>query len=100
MSSFSAPTQGLHGLRSAMDNALVRKLEGYIALEPEDKRLLNSIIRNIRHVPAHTDLATEDQKPTSVHLVLEGFACRYKCPPRETARSWPTSCLVTFATCM
>lgn len=70
------------GLRTtgvtAMDNALVRKLEGYTPLGLEDKRLLNSIVRDIRHVPAHTDLATEDEKPTSVHLVLEGFACRYK----------------------
>ncbi|MDB5740764.1 MAG: aadR [Alphaproteobacteria bacterium] len=42
------------------------------------KRQLNAIIRNPRHVPAHTDLATEGDKPTSVHLVMEGFACRYK----------------------
>jgi len=62
----------------AIDNALVRKLEGYTPLDQEDKRLLNSIITDIRHVPAHTDLAIEDQKPTSVHLVMEGFACRYK----------------------
>jgi len=70
------------GLRTtgvtAMDNALVRKLEGYTPLGAEDKRLLNSVVRNIRHVPAHTDLATEDEKPTSVDLVLEGFVCRYK----------------------
>jgi CRP-like cAMP-binding protein len=62
-----------------MDNALVRKLEGYTPLDAEDKRLLNSIIKDIRQVPAHIDLATEDERPTSVHLVLEGFACRYKC---------------------
>jgi CRP-like cAMP-binding protein len=62
-----------------MDNALVRKLEGYTPLDVEDKRLLNSVIQDIRHVAAHTDLATEDEKPTFVHLVLEGFACRYKC---------------------
>ncbi len=61
-----------------MENALVRKLEGYIPLGAEDKRLLNSVIKNIRHVPAHTDIATEGDKPTSVHLILEGFACRCK----------------------
>jgi len=61
-----------------MDNALVRKLEGYTPLDSEDKRLLNSIIRDKRQVQAHTDLASEDEKPTSVHLVLEGFSCRYK----------------------
>jgi len=61
-----------------MENALVRKLEGYTPLGAEDKRLLNAIIRNVRHVPAHTDLAVEGEKPNFVHLVLEGFACRYK----------------------
>src|SRR6478609_5040045 len=61
-----------------MDNALVRKLEGYTPLGPEDKSLRNSVIRNIRYVPALTDLATEGEKPNSVHLILEGFACRYK----------------------
>ena len=61
-----------------MDNALVRKLEGYASLGAEDKRLLNSVVQEIREVGAHTDLAREGEKPTSVHLILEGFACRYK----------------------
>lgn len=61
-----------------MDNTLVKKLEGYIPLALDDKRALNSVIRNIRNVPAHVDLATEGEKPDSVHLILEGFACRYK----------------------
>jgi CRP-like cAMP-binding protein len=61
-----------------MDNALIRKLEGYVPLGAEDKRILNSAVRDIRHVAAHTDLASEGDKPNSVHLVLEGFACRYK----------------------
>lgn len=61
-----------------MDNALVKKLEGYTPLEPEDKRLLNSFVRNPRSVAARTDLAAEGERPVSVHLVLEGFACRYK----------------------
>ena len=61
-----------------LENALVRKLEGYTPLDAEDKLLLNAVIRDIRHVPAHTDLATEGDKPNSVHLVMEGFACRYK----------------------
>ena len=61
-----------------MDNALVRKLEGYTPLGPDDKRLLNSIVHDARQVPAHTDLAKEGAKPIAVHLILEGFACRYK----------------------
>jgi CRP-like cAMP-binding protein len=63
---------------TVMDNALVRKLQGYSPLGPEDKQLLASVSGNARAVAAHTDLAREGEKPTSVHLILEGFACRYK----------------------
>lgn len=62
----------------AMDNALVRKMEGYTPLDADDRRLLLSMSRNSRKVPAHTDLAREGDKPNSVHLILDGFACRYK----------------------
>ena len=61
-----------------MDNVLVRKLAGYAHLEDEDKRVLDDIIQDVRSVPAHTDLAKEGEKSSLVHLVLEGFACRYK----------------------
>ena len=61
-----------------MDNALIRKLEGYVPLGAEEKRLLDSVIQGSRTVPAHTDLAKEGDKPTHVHLILNGFACRYK----------------------
>ncbi len=61
-----------------MDNALVRKLEGYTPLSADDRRLLTSLSSITRKVPAHTDLASEGDKPTSVHLILDGFACRYK----------------------
>ena len=61
-----------------MDNALVRKLAGYVPLTADDKRLLNNVVCDARSVPPHTDLASEGHKPTSVHLILEGFACRYK----------------------
>lgn len=61
-----------------MDNVLVKKLEGYALLGEEDKRVLNAVVRDVRTVPPHTDLATEGVKSTFVHLVMEGFACRYK----------------------
>jgi len=61
-----------------MDSVLVGKLEGYVRLSADDRDLLNSIVQDERQVGAHTDLATEGDKPTSVHLILEGFACRYK----------------------
>ena len=49
-----------------------------MSLDAEDKRLLNSIVREPRTVLPHVDLATEGEKPMFVHLILEGFACRYK----------------------
>ena len=61
-----------------IDNALVRKLTGYAHLDDDDKQALNSVVKGMRTVPAHTDLASEGDKPTHVHLILEGFACRYK----------------------
>lgn len=61
-----------------MENVLVRKLEGYAHLSDEDKRRLSAVIRDVRTVPAHTDLASEGEKSSQVHLILEGFACRYK----------------------
>ena len=61
-----------------MENVLVRKLAGYARLGEDDRRALNAVVRDARTVPARTDLATEGQKSSHVHLVLEGFACRYK----------------------
>ncbi|MCT8267779.1 Crp/Fnr family transcriptional regulator [Afifella sp. JA880] len=60
------------------DNPLVRKLNGFVRLDAEDCRLLDEIIEKTRLVPARTDLIQEGDEPDHVHLVLEGFACRYK----------------------
>jgi len=61
-----------------MDNVLVKKMAGYAHLDDDDRRALNAVIRDVRSVPPHTDLASEGEKSSHVHLVLEGFACRYK----------------------
>ena len=43
--------------------------------------MLNSLLQNRRTVPARTDLIQEGDKPSDVHLILDGFACRYKVLP-------------------
>ncbi len=43
-----------------------------------DKRLLDEVVRRSREVGAREDLIREGDAPSDVHLVLEGFACRYK----------------------
>jgi CRP-like cAMP-binding protein len=59
-------------------NRLTRKLEGFGPLGDDDRRLLDELTTNVHEVPARTDLIREGDRPEDVHLVLEGFACRYK----------------------
>jgi CRP-like cAMP-binding protein len=47
-------------------------------LPEADKRLLDEVVRRSREVGAREDLIREGDAPSDVHLVLEGFACRYK----------------------
>lgn len=61
-----------------MPNLLTRKLEAFAALPEADRRLLDEVVRGAREVGAREDIIHEGDDPTDVHLVLEGFACRYK----------------------
>src|SRR5215203_1577592 len=68
-----------------MPNVLVRKLESFTQLSESEKRLLHDLIQhNVREVGARTDLIQEGDKPEGIHLVFEGFACRYKILPEGT----------------
>lgn len=64
--------------RFSLDNLLTRKLEAFGPLPEDDKRLLDSVIRVVRDVRPHVDLISEGDAPADVHLILDGFACRYK----------------------
>ncbi|MCJ2041502.1 Crp/Fnr family transcriptional regulator [Methylobacterium sp. J-059] len=61
-----------------MQHALIRKLESYETLSDKDRRALNALVPKIRQVGAHVDLAREGDPPDNIHLILNGFACRYK----------------------
>jgi CRP-like cAMP-binding protein len=61
-----------------MRNVLTRKLEAFGQLPEADRRLLDAATENVRSVGAHEDLISEGETPGNVHLILEGFACRYK----------------------
>ncbi len=61
-----------------MANLLTRKLEAFAPLPEADKRLLDEGIRGPQEVGPREDLIREGDAPTDVHLILEGFACRYK----------------------
>ena len=64
-----------------MQHALIRKLESFETLTDEDHRALNAFVPRIRQVGARVDLVREGDQPENVHLILEGYACRYKVLP-------------------
>ena len=65
-------------MKSVMVNALTRKLELFGSLPQEDKQLLDGVVRQSRILSPREDIIREGDAPQDVHLVLEGFACRYK----------------------
>jgi CRP-like cAMP-binding protein len=64
-----------------MVNPLVRKLEHGARLSDEEKNLLEALILGAEDVGGHQDLISEGDAPARVHVVLKGFACRYKTLP-------------------
>ncbi|HEV2596614.1 MAG TPA: Crp/Fnr family transcriptional regulator [Sphingomicrobium sp.] len=60
---------------------MVTKLEAYTRLSADERTALSQLSRNFRFVDARKDLISEGDRPRYVHLVLEGWACRYKQMP-------------------
>ena len=58
--------------------ALVLKLEAFTRLSTDDRAALARISRNVRTLEARGDLLCEGERPRHVHLVVDGWACRYK----------------------
>ena len=58
--------------------AVASKLEAFTKLSADDRSALEQLSRNVRYVDARRDLISEGDKPRFVHLVLDGWACRYK----------------------
>lgn len=62
-----------------MAEALVKKLEHFVRLSPYDKQVLTqAAAERARKLRAHEHVVLEGDRPEVVHLVLEGWACRYK----------------------
>lgn len=64
--------------RAPTMNLLARKLDHFADLGVEDKQLLDELIKGTRRVAARRDIIKEGERPNSVHLILSGFACRYR----------------------
>jgi CRP-like cAMP-binding protein len=65
-------------LLSAPGSAVASKLEAFIRLSPDERAALAQLSRNFRFIEARRDLISEGDKPRHVHLVLDGWGCRYK----------------------
>ena len=61
-----------------MLETLSRKLERFVPLSPEDKRMLERATAKVQQVGAREDFLCEGEVSNDLHLVLNGFACRYK----------------------
>ncbi|WP_407168304.1 Crp/Fnr family transcriptional regulator [Bradyrhizobium sp. ORS 111] len=59
--------------------SLVRKLEQFVRLSPVDHAILNrAASERVRRFGARVDIVREGDRPKDVHLILSGWACRYK----------------------
>ena len=58
--------------------AVASKLEAFTRLSADDRAALQEITRNFRFIDARRDVIAEGDRPRYVHLVLDGWACRYK----------------------
>jgi CRP-like cAMP-binding protein len=62
-----------------VDNPFVRKLEQHVRLAPEDRAVLDGLARqHIRHVAPRQDIEGQHGDAQHTHLILDGWACRYK----------------------
>lgn len=64
--------------KSGSGPLVASKLEAFTRLSDDDRAALSQVTRNLRYVDPRRDLISEGDKPRYVHLVLDGWACRYK----------------------
>jgi len=57
---------------------LIRKLEHCGPLSFDEKRALEAACGSVRQVSARSDLICEGDPAQRVHVIIEGFACRYR----------------------
>ena len=64
-----------------MAPALSLRLEAFTRLSPEDRAVIATISQVSRIIPPRRDLIREGENPRFVHLMVDGWACRYKALP-------------------
>ena len=59
----------------------IRKLEHFAPLSTEDQRRIEALIGRATFLAPHEHFVRPGDDPRSVHIVLDGWACRYKTLP-------------------
>ncbi|WP_062212612.1 Crp/Fnr family transcriptional regulator [Aureimonas sp. AU12] len=60
------------------DSFFIRKLEHFVTFSPEERQLFARHTRRTVQLPPKHEISSEGDNPQDVHLILSGFACRYK----------------------
>lgn len=68
-------------IKPCPDYAVTSKLDAFTRLSAEDREAIARVSRNVRFVDSRRDVIAEGDKPRFVHLVLDGWASRYKTLP-------------------
>lgn len=61
--------------------ALALRLEAFTRLSQDDRAAIAKLNKVARVIPPRRDLIREGEKPQYVHLMVDGWACRYKALP-------------------
>jgi len=69
------------GFHFRSESPVASKLEAFTRLSADDRAALAQVSRNVRFVEPRRDLMSEGDRPRFVHLVLDGWGCRYKSLP-------------------
>ncbi|WP_106476894.1 Crp/Fnr family transcriptional regulator [Phytohalomonas tamaricis] len=64
-----------------MITPLIYKLERFRPLSDADRQLLADAFTHAADIPKHQHIITEGEQANEVHLLVEGWACRYKLLP-------------------
>jgi CRP-like cAMP-binding protein len=63
------------------EQALIRRLKIVANLDPDDERRLTDVCSDVRTVSAKEDILSDHERPEHLHLILHGWAARYKVLP-------------------
>ncbi|HET8613157.1 MAG TPA: Crp/Fnr family transcriptional regulator [Sphingomonas sp.] len=64
-------------MHSAGD-VLLRRLERFAGLSPDDAALARDLAQRTRLIPAHADIVRIGDPPGDLRLIVSGWACRYR----------------------